>query len=377
MGQSSEQVYSWEACLFNVRGLDAKTKNDNGFRAEFINGGRYKLICMCEPKLSEELDAWGGEYSVFHCPRKLRNQSKEDGGVLLLLHAVLMRYRPERMTDHVPPETVALLFKNGAAFGIAGEIVVIGAYVTNYNKVYKAYSSGGKNLFRQLEEFILLQRSAKREVLLLGDLNAYTGIDQGWDGSEAQYCEQPYVNGARVSQCSANATVGRTMGRELLRLTRSCELRIVNGLKRGQLTADGAVTRLEDGSSVLKPSRRDVGSVIDYIIASEGVLQSVTALKVGAGAWYTDHRPVRFQWNARSVQPAVAAERGDELGPIGWRFAGKPCVRTRAQAAATLAEDVRLPGVTQLMARGLIDDAYALVLDMIREAWSAAGIVVN
>ena len=61
MGQSSEQVYSWEACLFNVRGLDAKTKNDNGFRAEFINGGRYKLICMCEAKLSEELDAWGGE----------------------------------------------------------------------------------------------------------------------------------------------------------------------------------------------------------------------------------------------------------------------------------------------------------------------------
>ena len=120
------------------------------------------------------------------------------------------------MTDHVPPETVALLFKNGAAFGIVGEIVAIGAYVTNYDKVYKAYSSGRKNLFRQLEDFILLQRSAKREVLLLGDLNAYTGIDQGWDGGEAQYCEQPYVNGARVSQCSANATVGRTMGRELL-----------------------------------------------------------------------------------------------------------------------------------------------------------------
>ena len=161
----------------------------------------------------------------------------------------------------------------------------MGAYISNYNKVYGAYSSGGKNMFRQLEDFILLQRSFKREVLLLGDLNAYTGIDQGWDGSEAQYCEQPYVQGARVSQCSANATVGRTMGRELLRLARTCELRIVNGLKRGQLVADGAVTRPEGGSSVLKPSKRDVGSVIDYIIASEGVLQSITALEVGAGAW--------------------------------------------------------------------------------------------
>ena len=71
------------------------------------------MICMCEPKLSEELDAWGGEYTALHCPRKLRSQSREHGGVLLLLHAVLMRHRPERMTDHVPPETVALLFENG------------------------------------------------------------------------------------------------------------------------------------------------------------------------------------------------------------------------------------------------------------------------
>ena len=119
-------------------------------------------------------------------------------------------------------------------------------------------------------------------------------------------------------------------------------MRIVNGLKRGQLTADGAVTRLEEGSSVLKPSKRDVGSVIDYIIASEGVLQSVTALEVGAGAWYTDHRPVRFQWNARSEKQTAAAESVEEYGPIGWRFAGKPCVRTRAQAASALAGDVRL-----------------------------------
>ena len=131
MGQSDEQLHSWEACLLNVQGLDAGTRNDKKFRAEYVNGGRYKMICMCEPKLSEELDAWGGEYSVFHCPRKLRSQSREHGGVLLLLHAVLMRHRPERMTDHVPPETVALLFKNGAAFGIAGEIVVVGAYISN------------------------------------------------------------------------------------------------------------------------------------------------------------------------------------------------------------------------------------------------------
>ena len=97
----------------------------------------------------------GGEYSVFHCPRKLRNHPREYGGVLLLLHVVLMRYRPVRLTEHVPPETVALLFQNGAAFGIVGEVVVVGAYISNYHKVYAAYAAGGKNLFCQFEEFIL------------------------------------------------------------------------------------------------------------------------------------------------------------------------------------------------------------------------------
>ncbi len=28
MGQSDEQVHSWEACLLNVQGLDAGTRND-------------------------------------------------------------------------------------------------------------------------------------------------------------------------------------------------------------------------------------------------------------------------------------------------------------------------------------------------------------
>ena len=39
MGQSGEQVHSWEACLPNVQGLDAGTRNDKKFRAEYINGG--------------------------------------------------------------------------------------------------------------------------------------------------------------------------------------------------------------------------------------------------------------------------------------------------------------------------------------------------
>ena len=142
MGRSDEQVYSFEACVFNVQGLTVETKNDASFRTDYINGGRYKLVCLCEPQVPDELDAWGGEYSVFHCPRKLRNHPREYGGVLLLLHVVLMRYRPVRLTEHVPPETVALLFQNGAAFGIVGEVVVVGAYISNYHKVYAAYAAG-------------------------------------------------------------------------------------------------------------------------------------------------------------------------------------------------------------------------------------------
>ena len=214
------------------------------------------MVCLCEPQVPDELDAWGGEYSVFHCPRKLRNHPREYGGVLLLLHVVLMRYRPVRLTEHVPPETVALLFQNGAAFGIVGEVVVVGAYISNYHKVYAAYAAGGKNLFCQLEEYITLQRSMKREVLLLGDLNGYTGCDQGWDGREALYCKQPYVQGVRISKCSADAPVGTTMGRELLKLTRSCELRIVNGLHRGLLAADGVVTRPAGGVAFFGHPRR-------------------------------------------------------------------------------------------------------------------------
>ena len=100
-------------------------------------------------------------------------------------------------------------------------------------------------------------------VFLVGDLNAWTGNDAGWNGEEAVYTDVHFLEGWRGSACRRSAG---SRGEDVIKLAHAAELRIVNGLRLegSTLEAAGTATRalpdleLEDADAA--------GTVLDYVM---------------------------------------------------------------------------------------------------------------
>ena len=79
------------------------------------------------------------------------------------------------------------------------------AYVTRSGKVTKAYKQkyGVENLFFLISRFIIELRNCNKQVVLLGDLNAYTTDAFGWNGRDALWSDVADIEfHRRVSACT-------------------------------------------------------------------------------------------------------------------------------------------------------------------------------
>ena len=191
-GQSERtdvMIRDYRACLFNCRGMSGSLLDDI-FLQEFVNlrEGFYHILGFSEPQMAEEYNRRG--FIIHHEPRRLRNHSALKGGFSIWLRvSAQAHFKPERLTENTPPESVRILSRDGSLFGVKSAVALIGAYVTNDPDVNKSYERKlGRSLIEELSEYIYLQRMIyNREVILLGDLNAYTGKHAGWDGSDAYF----------------------------------------------------------------------------------------------------------------------------------------------------------------------------------------------
>ena len=327
---------------------------DDTFLEEFVTlrEGFFHILGFSEPQMSADYRVRG--FIVYHEPRRLGNFSANKGGFSVWLKiSVHCDYRPERLTENTPPESVCILFRDGSLFGVKSAVVLIGAYVTNDVNINKAYERKlGRSLIEELSEYIYMQRmNYNREVILMGDLNAYTGQHAGWDGSDA-YFSTDYEEGERRSYCNAERNA---RGTELVRLAQLNELRVLNGLELSKFSGDPFITRPSVGCDVAPPSREEPGTVLDYVLASEAALQSFSKLTVGAGMHSSDHRPVRFVWRGGGAgadgSSADAAPRGERSGPLGWRLSGHPTDEQQRAVAEVLAPDRRLGDVCTVLER--------------------------
>ena len=94
-------------------------------------------------------------------------------------------------------------------------------------------------------------------------------------------------------------------------------MRILNGLTLPWLRAGAIVTRVGSDPG------DDAGTVLDYLVASEQILQSVKHVTVGTdlNSLWSDHRPIRFRWNGYEANvSSTASAQLPERGPMGWRF---------------------------------------------------------
>ena len=143
------------------------------------------IICFNETKEGSTFP-FPPQYALHHSPRNLRDfDPQQGGGAAILVHDSLDVFHPVRLTAGVPPETVAVKF-DGALFNCERSVVLICAYLipaTTPACAALRASLGQTQLAALHAHVITLRRDY--EVVLVGDLNGWTGCGAGWEGEDA------------------------------------------------------------------------------------------------------------------------------------------------------------------------------------------------
>jgi exonuclease III len=382
-----ESVHSrvWKICVFNIEGGVFQKLGDSHFRDQFCQAreGFFNILGLIDTRIREDDFEFPG-YAVYAEPRRIH---VAHGGVALLLRRSFeFVAKPRRLTD-APPETVALEVE-GHIFGLQSPVVMVLSYVTNLglNSHRRYIEVHGRSLYCLLSDFLLRLRSTGREVLLLGDLNAWTGAEQGWTGAEPGFSDFVPDIVCRRTDCARPLN---TEGRALLRLCRVGELIILNGLSyRGsggeEISLSPAITRPFDRDShILSDSSdagQDGGTVLDYFLASPEVCNRVTSLVVSPQTRFSDHRPVVLEWSGFTArQPQVSSGKPAPDALLGWRFSGMPSEQRdvmeemQREAAANMGEHPDTWRIQATLLEHGPNAAYRLIHAVIRDAWEKAG----
>ena len=97
------------------------------------------------------------------------------------------------------------------------------------------------------------------------------------------------------------------------------EMRIVNCLQVASLVSDGRATRELRDLDIHDSD--DAGTVLDYILSTEALLQTLKSLIVSEDARYTDHRLVRVTWAPSHASPGSGVHvRGDQADAVAYRL---------------------------------------------------------
>jgi len=413
---AAESVHR-SAILLNVEGLsEEKLPRLESVLTAFELAGLTETHC---PHSTFGVPGW----AVFAEPRKVKKRNGEcHGGVALLLRGAFLAGLVRRLgsAERVPPETVALELK-GSVFGCAKNVIVIVAYATRpggSDGIYAAYVQRyGQSILNLLNDFVIWCRGQFFEVLVLGDFNAYTCSQLGWNGNDRLYtdkCDRTYT---RISKCK-HKHIDRN-GHDLLELCMASELRILNGLRSSDntLQCDESITReprgkkgnvdsggssdayVRPGRFALRPrfwdsavllwaklaefasTRRGPvgGSVLDYFLVSAGLLSACEKLTVAPREeLLSDHSPVCVSWRVepRDVQShqSSVVEQSRQPKILGWRFCGKFDNEHSAAATLELSQDPEVSQILPTLAQSGPTAAFRLLHTIVRECWSRAGV---
>ena len=201
--QAFKNSFFFRALLYNVRGIHKKPAKLSALSRLFSG---YHLIALTETHIPHGNFGFPG-WKVFASPRLLKRASGDTaGGVAFLLRGQLLQslLKEYNEADGLPPECAALEF-SAHVFDSEQPIVFILAYVTRPGKVTNAYKQkyGVDNLFFLISRFIVELRNRNKQVILLGDLNAYTTDAFGWNGRDALWSDVADIEfHRRVSACT-------------------------------------------------------------------------------------------------------------------------------------------------------------------------------
>ena len=270
----------------------------------------------------------------------------------MLVRPSSLSYLVRQITDDAPPECVALEF-SGAFFKTMMNVVIVLTYVAPETSIIRMRYENefGMSHLEVVSQFCNAIRATGREVLLVGDFNAYTGNSAGFGGSEPELGDFRVTLQGRVTRCSQARS--NAHGRSLINLCNENELCILNGLqyvKPPSVRATGT-----DGSVVFDPECTRFtgragrgGTVIDYACASGGLLETVKELRVILDPAHTDHNGVKLVWDAyaKAELSHEDSEVGKGLSGIrAWQFVGTVPAEFECRVERAITRHPLLPGL--------------------------------
>ena len=118
-------------------------------------------------------------YTPFTSPRRVIHQGKsilrEDGGVTLYAHRSVSDFFVRDHTSNAYPEVAAVEYK-GELFNVSSNVVVVTVYIScsNLDAATEYIESYRVSQLVALTEILRTFRMAELNILLFGDMNAYT-----------------------------------------------------------------------------------------------------------------------------------------------------------------------------------------------------------
>ena len=258
-------VSSW-----NVHGLGQKHKDS--FFLEYLN---HDINILSETWKSDNSNIDIPKFNQFCSFRTKTKKAKRNSGGIMIYVKKEIQNGIEILKNITKSQNRIWLKLNKFFFGFDEDLYICGIYIPPHGSPHY------DNEYEKLEnEINILSKNGK--ILITGDFNSRTSNSPDFilNDENNEYLEEILPNGYISDFQCTRKTQDKNLnaqGRELLELCVSAKIRILNGRFIGDLL--GNITCFNQRGC----------SVIDYAIASESLLSSVTFFQVQNPTPYSDH----------------------------------------------------------------------------------------
>ena len=264
----SQEHSNLKVGYWNIEGLKISSSLPKTEDIRFIEEvKKHDLFCIAETHCDNDQSIDIENYKCFKiCRSKNRKNNRTFGGLAVLYKNSLqngIKFLEHKNSDYVWVK----LCRN--FFSLSQDVYICVAYIPPEHSTF--YKTRGENTLMYIETDIMKYGNIG-SVILLGDLNARTGVELDYIANDTDAYmsnNKSYIIDRellpRISQDSAHVC---PRGKILLDLCNSAQLRILNGRTMGDI------------SGVYTCHKYNGSSVVDYLIASEGYMKNIMYLQI-------------------------------------------------------------------------------------------------
>ena len=294
---------------WNINGLSNKL--DDEYFCKYVC--KYDCIILTETWLGKELEPHCiADYIPFSKTRqKAVNAKRNSGGISVLLKPNIRK--GVKYIDTNNDYCIWMKFDR-TYFGLDKDIFLCACYIPpEGSNIYKQ-NQAKVNPFNIIEDEIMKYKQ-KGNVLLMGDLNARSGVlddfvDKDNDDRLEIYSKcSHYQHDTALSKRTNSDVKHNVFGKNLINMCKILQMRILNGRTIGDIK--GNITYMHPSGC----------SAIDYAVADQDLMSQVVCFKVNEICYLSDHALISAYIKINNVLKIDKQSKGKyEPAPIGFTW---------------------------------------------------------